>query len=103
MKETEKVGGVTSPVEERWLLYGPTFPRLTHLRIFFTTITDTPPPISRARFAGDLSLTLVRFHPWGHRAAQWERAVQRSEREDSSPVHHGVSVEGHEENLTATS
>lgn len=36
-------------------------------------------------------------------AARWERMMQSEEWEELSPVHHGVSVEGHEENLAATS
>lgn len=86
MKETEKVGicgklaaSLWRPEEERWLLYDLTFSRLTHLRrIFFTTITDSP-PISQARQSSHVAHT-CEIPPRAQadqQCAHWERAVQR--------------------------
>lgn len=36
------------------------------------------------------------------RAGQWESEAGCAQWEEPSPVHHRVSVEGHEENLAAT-
>lgn len=113
MEETENVGifgqsaaSLCQSVEERWLLDDLTLSRLTNLCIFLYNNRFPPQSLGESKVPTWCLTYACEIPPraWvGDEPAQWERAVQRRWWEDSSPVHHGVPVEGHEENLTATS